>query len=307
MIALALLLATTSASAPAWLDQAFQGRPGSKWTGTVSVDKPGPGNDHDTGKACRDGTSERLDFPTRSHFMAGDTMVHLDHAARTAWVGPRHRFPPPPDGGISIVRTEKFMGRTVAVVELQGPRGKGRRLWIDTTVPLVLRGERLSSDRGGPERQFLSLQVGVPCAANSFQIPAGWKVNHGAPPPPTGPDGRTNVKHRRHSVANAKELVDAVGFTPPSPPWLPAGLAARSWAWVETREAKAAQILYDDGTRSVSIFFRPGTEPPPICPADGCKDREGRAVYFGRVGEFGLAVTGNLPPEQMEKVAGKRK
>jgi len=307
MIAASLLLAASVSAAPAWLDQAFQGRPGSKWSGTVSVDRPGPGNAHDTGKACRDGTSERLDFRTHSHFMAGDTMVFLDNATKSAWVGHRRRFPPPPDGGFSIVRSEKFLGRTVSVVELQGPRGRGRRLWVDTLLPLVLKGEHLTPEPGGPERQFLSLQAGAPCGAGSFQIPSGWSRKRGQPPPPPGPDGRPDAQHRRHSVSSAKELVEAVGFAPPSPPWLPTGFAARSWAWVETREGKAAQILYDNGAKSVSIFFRPGTERPPICPPDGCKDREGRAVYFGRVGDFGLAVTGDLPPDQMDKVAGNRK
>lgn len=307
MIALALLLATTATSAPAWLDQAFQGRPGSKWIGTVSVDRPGPGSAHDTGKACRDGTSERLDFGSHSHYMTGDSMVFLDNNTKSAWIAPRRRFPPPPNGGFSIVRSDKLLGRTVTVVELQGPRGRGRRLWVDTTIPLVLRGEHLNPEPDGPERQFLSIQVGASCPPGSFQIPAGWTVKQGPPPPPKGPDGRPDAKHRRHSVSSLKELVDSVGFTPPSPPWLPAGFSARNWAWVETREGKAAQILYEDGAKSVSIFFRPGTEHAPICSPDGCKDRDGRAVYFGRVGSFGLAVTGDLAPEQMEKVAGNKK
>jgi hypothetical protein len=306
VIGLALLFASVS-SAPAWLDQAFQGRAGSRWSGTVSVDRPGPAATRDTGKVCREGTSERLDFVSHSHFMAGDTMVFLDNASRSAWTGPRRRFPSPPDGGCSIVRTEKLLGRTVSVVELQDPRGRGRRLWVDTTIPLVLRSEHLAPAPGGPERQFLSIQVGGGCPPGSFQIPAGWAIKQGPPPAPRGPDGRVDAKHRRHPVSTLKELIDSVGFTPPPPPWLPPGFAARNWAWVETREGKAAQVLYDNGDKNLSIFYRPGTEHPPLCPPDGCKDREGRAVYFGRVGDFGLAVTGNLPPDQMGKVAGNRK
>ena len=302
-----IFLATSIAAAPLWLEQAFEGRSGSKWTAVVAMDHPGPGDQRDTGGACRDGTSERLVFRHGNLVMTGDSSIFLETATKTAWIGPRRRFPTPPDARIDIVRGEKILGRQVAVVEIRGPRGGGRRLWVDTTIPLVLRSEHLRSEAGPPDRQILSLQIGTPCPAGSFAIPAGWTSKPGHPPPPNGPDGRPDPRHRRHAVASAVALAEAVGFTPPPPPWLPAGFAARNWAWVDTREGKAAQIFYDDGAKSLSIFFRPGAEAPPLCPPEGCKDREGRAVYFGRVDKFGLAVTGDLAPELMEKVAGIRK
>ena len=309
-VLLALAVVATVSGRPAWLEQAFEGRAGSRWSASVAMDRPGPESIMDTGKACRDGTSERLDFAHGSHFMAGDSMVFLDPAARTAWVGKRFRFPAPPDAKIEIVRSETLLGRPVLVVEIQDPMGRGRRLWVDTTLPLVLRGEPLQ--RGprspGPERQFLSIHAGVPCPAGSFRIPDGWTRKQGPPPPPNGPEGRPDPRHRRHAVESPEALERAVGFAPPPPPWLPSGFTAMNWAWVETRQGKAAQILFGDGSRSVSIFYRPsGEEPPPLCPPGGCKDRQGNAVYFGRSGKFGLAATGDLPPEQMEKVVGIRK
>jgi len=308
MISVLLLLTTRIAgSAPAWLEQSFEGRPGSRWSATVAMDRPGMGTGVDTGKACREGTSERLDFEHGSHFLAGDSAVFLDAASKTAWVGPRRRFPNPPDAKIEILRTESLLGRQVQVVEIHGPMGHGRRIWVDTTLPLVLRSEPLQAEHRGPERQFLSLRPGIPCPAGSFRIPAGWAVKQGPPPPPKGSDGRPDPWHRRHEVGSSEELSKAVGFLPPPPPWLPEGFSARSWAWVETRQGKAAQILFGDGSRSVSIFYRQTEEPPPICPPQGCPDRHGRTVYFGRVGKFGLAATGDLPPDQLEKVVGVKK
>lgn len=310
---IALWLASLAAAAnPVWLEQAFVGRPGSKWTAVIVVDRPGSRGDLDTGKACRDGTSERLDLRHGSHFLAGDSTVFLENATQTAWVGTRRRFPVPPGARIEILRTEQFLGRSVVVAEIRGPRGRGRRLWVDTLLPLVLRSEGLDTASDGrhdpPERQFLSLRPGVPCPKSAFRIPAGWDVKVGHPPPPTGLDGRVDPHRRRHQVESAAALAQAVGFTPPDPPWLPPGFAARSWAWVDTRRGKAAQILFDNGSRKISIFFRPlGTDPRPECPPDGCKDHKGRAVYFGRVGNFGMAATGDLPPDQMEKVVGHRK
>lgn len=304
----ASLMASLWAAPPAWLDQAFEGRPGSKWTASIAMERPGREAGTDTGKACREGTSERIDFRHGSHFLAGDSAVFLDASSRTAWVGPRRRFPSRPDAEFAIVRTESFLGRQVVVAEIRDPRGRGRRLWVDTTLPLVLRSEPLGRERRGPDRQFLDLRPGVPCPAGSFKIPTGWTLRQGPPPPPKGPDGRIPPERRRHAVATPEELAAVVGFAPPAPPWLPSGFVARNWAWVESRHGKAAQILYGDGDRSVSIFYRPGTdEPPPICPSQGCKDRKGRSVYFGKNGKFDLIVTGDLPPEQMEKIAGIRK
>lgn len=310
---IALLLTTiVSAAIPHWVEQAFMGRPGSKWTAVVAMDRPGPGDERDTGRACRDGTSERLDFHHGSHFMAGDSAVFLESVTHIAWVGPRRGFPAPPDSRFQIVRTENFLGRPVVVTEVQGPHGHGRRLWIDTLLPLVMKSESIQKDPesgGPPERQFLSIQVGVPCPASDFQIPQGWTINHGHPPRPPRPDGRPDRKQRRHEVESPQALAAAVGFAHPSPPWLPAGFSARSWAWIETRQGKAAQVLFGDGgSTTVSVFFRPGgQESPPYCPSTGCKDREGRAVYFGKIGTYAIAATGDLTSEQMERVVGNKK
>jgi hypothetical protein len=76
---------------------------------------------------------------------------------------------------------------------------------------------------------------------------------------------------------------------------------------VDTREGKAAQILYSNGSRKISVFWRPSDGPPPFCPAGGCRDRKGSPVFFGQVGNLGLAVTGDLSPADLEHVAGVRK
>ena len=308
MIGPAILVASLWSAPPAWLDQAFDGRPGSKWSATVLVERPRRDSGADTGMACRTGTSERIEFPHGTHFLAGDSSVFLDASSRTAWVGPRRRFRAAPGTEFSIVGSETLLGRPVVVAEIRGPRGRGRRIWADSTIPLVLRTEPLDSTRRGPERQFLSLRPGTPCAPGSFAIPAGWTVRKGPPPPKKGPDGRIPAERRRNAVASPDELAAAVGFVPPQPRWLPTGFVARNWAWVESRQGKAAQILYGDGTRSVSIFFRPSRgEPTPICPPEGCQDRRGRSVHFGKIGKYELIVTGDLPSEQLERIAGIRK
>lgn len=304
---ISLLLVLSAAVPPSdLLEQAFLGRSGSRWSGIALVDRPGGEHKPDTARVCREGTSERLDFRETSIWIAGDSTVILRPAEKTGWKHPKHR--PPPDMEARIVGTDRFLGRSVLLVEARGPFGHGHRLWIDTSLPAVLKGEPLGKeDHPGPERQFLSIRPGTGCPQGSFQLPADWTWREGPPPPPPGGPDEPRREHRRHEASSLAELSSAVGFDLPSPPWLPAGFQPRNFGWVETREGRAAQVLYTDGTRNVSIFWRPLGGPPPYCPAGGCKDRQGKPVVFGVAGRFGLAVTGDLPSEDLERVAGTRK
>jgi hypothetical protein len=237
--------------------------------------------------------------------MAGDSFVFLRTSERAAVVHPRHHPPPPRDGTVKIVGEAKVLGRQVVVMELTGPGGNERRVWVDTSLPAVLKGEPVGKgEPHGPERQFLSIRSGVGCPPNSFKIPSGWTVRQGGGAP-DGPEERSHG--RRHEAATLADVVAAVGFEPPPPPWLPEGFKPRNWAWVDTREGKAAQILYSNGSRNISIFWRPVDGPPPYCPKEGCRDRKGQPVFFGQVGKLGMAVTGDLPPADLERVAGLRK
>lgn len=306
IFALLAAFSAGAASPASLLDQAFRGRDGSRWSGTVLVERPGK-DAPDTAQACREGKSERLDFRDGALWMAGDSSVFLRNRERVAVVHSRFRMPPPPpqDGNVKVVGRAKVLGRTVVVMDVAGPGGRERRVWVDTSLPAVLKGEPVrKGDHPGPERQFLSIRPGVGCAPNAFRVPAGWTVRKGGGPPEGGEE---RGHGRRHEAASLAEVVAAVGFEPPPPPWLPDGFRPWNWAWVETREGKAAQIFYSDGTRNISVFWRSEVGAPPYCPHEGCRDRKGRAVFFGHVGRMGLAVTGDLPAPDLERVAGLRR
>ena len=303
---LALALGANAASPAELLDQAFRGTAGSHWSGTVLVKRPGR-DSPDTAQACREGTSERLDFRDGSLWMAGDSAVFLRTAERTAFVHSRRLMPPPPpDANVKIVGQAKILGRPVLVLEITGPGGHQNRVWLDTSLPVVLKGEPIGNgDHHGPEREFLSIRPAGRCSGDAFRIPAGWTSRQGGGPP--GEGGGERHQGRRHEAASLAEVVAQVGFEPPQPPWMPVGFQPKSWAWVETREGKAAQIFYANGPKNISIFWRPADGPPPYCPKEGCRDRKGQAVFFGQLGKLGMAVTGNLPAEDLERVAGIRK
>ncbi|MBK9578173.1 MAG: hypothetical protein IPK50_09825 [Fibrobacterota bacterium] len=321
MILAALLTILVSKDPGEWLRESFHGRPGSSWSAVATLERLR--GELDTVRVCREGTSERLDFAHRSILMAGDSTIHLDHQRKTARFSPRHLPPPGPPDGPRLVGQAKILGRDVLVLELTPPFGGTLRFWVDTTLPAVLK----STSQGGlpappppgppgraggkgppgppPLRQFLSVQPGAGCPAGSFATPADYVHERGGP----GKRGDSTRRDgpRRHEVGSEAALAQAVGFPIPRPVWMPEGFFPRDWAWVEIRGGKAAQVFYSNGKQRVSLFWKRTNEPPQYCPSGGCKDFKGRVVVFHKVGAFVLAVTGDLPPKDLEKIAGLRK
>lgn len=321
MILLAALTVLVSRGPEEWLRESFHGRPGSSWSAVATLERHQ--GDLDTVRVCREGTSERLDFARRSILMAGDSTIQLDHQRKTARFTPRHLPPPPPPDGPKLVGRAKLLERDVLILELTGPHGGTLRFWVDTTLPAVLKSASQGAPpylpppatpgkpgRKGPpgpppQRHFLSIQPGVGCPAGSFAIPSDYAQERGGPGR-RGDSGRREGP-RRHEVGSEAELAKAVGFAIPRPVWMPEGFSTRDWAWVEIRGGKAAQVFYSNGKQRVSLFWKRTNEPPQYCPSGGCKDFKGRVVVFHKVGAFVLAVTGDLPPEDLEKIAGLRK
>ncbi|MBK8801246.1 MAG: hypothetical protein IPN71_04170 [Fibrobacteres bacterium] len=309
MILAAMLTILVSRGPDDWLREAFHGRPGSSWSAVATLEHRK--GDLDTVRVCREGTSERLDFRRRSLFLAADSSIWLEHERKTARFSPRHLPPPPPPNGPKVVGRAQLLGREVLILEMAPPRGGTLRFWVDTSLPAVLKSVSVAAPPEDslpgppPQRQFLSIQPGVGCPAGSFSIPAGYTRQRGGPG--RRDDSTRREGPRRHEVASQEELSKVVGFPIPAPPWMPQGYAPLDFAWVDVRGSKAAQVYYSNGKKRVSVFWKQSNEPPPYCPAGGCKDGRGRVVVFHKVGRLGLAVTGDLPPEDLEKIAGLRK
>lgn len=311
MILTAFLTLFVSMGPDEWLNDAFHGKTGSAWSAVATLERS-PGV-VDTARVCREGTSERLDFAHRSVLLAGDSSVRLDHERKTARITPRRLPPPPPPGGPKLVGRAQLLGREVLVMEIIPPHGGGQRFWVDTTLPAVLKSVSFGEPPPGPpagpppppHRQFLSIAAKTGCPAGAFSIPDGYARERGTPS--RRGDSARREGPRRHEVGSQAELAQAVGFAIPAAPWMPEGFAPRDWAWVEIREGKAAQVFYSNGKQRVSLFWKRSDDPPPYCPGGGCKDFKGRVVVFQKVGPLGLAVTGDLPPEDLEKIAGLRK
>lgn len=314
MIAGAILALVFSRGPDDWLREAFHGRQGSSWSAVATVERPGAGTD--TARVCREGTSERLDFAKRSILIAGDSTIFLDHERKTFRFSPRHRPPPPPPDGPRMVGRAQVLGRETLILELVAPFGGTHRFWVDTSLPAVVKSAFQGQPRefppgapGAPPpppmRNFLSIQAGSGCPPGSFATPPGYQKERSGP----GRRGDSTRREgpRRHEVGTEAELARIVGFAIPSPAWMPEGFLARDWAWVEVRGTKAAQVYYSNGRQKVSLFWKRSSEPPQYCPPGGCKDYKGRTVVFQKTGPYVLAVTGDLPGDTLERIAGLRK
>lgn len=137
----------------------------------------------------------------------------------------------------ALLGSDTCLGRRTLIFAQRGPRGGARRMWIDTTLPLMLRGE----GPGPGARRQLSLDLAHGCPADAFTVPPGWKVDRHEPKPP-------------HEEASVGQVATKVGFRVPQPAWLPAGFEPAGQGWMEGRERRVAHVRWSDGARIISLF-----------------------------------------------------
>lgn len=272
---------------PTWIDSAITGRSRLPWTGRVELDRPD--GRKDTATACGGPSGSRIDFRDgRAMWEAGDSMVLLDPATRT-WKSRRGRGGPPPGMPRPVVYGhDTLLGRAVMVYTVRGPRGGAMRLWMDTTLPLLLRGE----GPGPGARHMLQVQAGRGCPENAFAVPGGWTFQR-RPSPPVP-----------HEEPNLKAVEQAMGFSPPLPSWLPPGFEPAGQGWMEGHHRRLAHLRWSDGSRLVSVFASRGRRAFHDCEGDGpCHLGGPDPVVVRRVGDLSLLVTGPLPPEDLRRIA----
>lgn len=254
-------VARSVAGTPAWLSRALEHAEGPAWRGMAELLTP---LGLDTVQVCRDSRGERLDFPGgRAHLQTGREEMLFLPRRRTALVWPKHARRPPPGVSIRVIGPDTAAGRPVMVAELALPGGRGRRLWVDTVLSTVLRGQRLGRAGGGPERRFLTLRVGEGCPGEAFAVPAGYKIvrrdeapwsRHGRFRGERAGDDDGAAQAERRRVPGRARLRQALGFLPPQPRWLPSGWVYQEWALVELPEGPAAQLVVRGPGASVSLF-----------------------------------------------------
>lgn len=277
------------ASKPSWMDSAISGRSRLPWTGRVELDRPD--GRKDTADACGGPSGSRIDFRDgRAMWDAGDSMVLLDPSARTWKSRPRpgHGGPHPGMPRPVAFGLDTLLGRSVVVYAVRGPRGGAMRLWVDTALPLLLRGE----GPGPGARNMLLLRPGRGCPESSFSVPNGWTRRQRPPGPPP----------RDEATVQAVEM--AVGFALPKPTWLPPGFEPAGQGWMEGRHRRLAHLRWSDGSRLVSVFASRGKRAFRDCEGEGpCRLGGPDPAVARRMGDLSLLVTGPLPPQDLDRIA----
>lgn len=271
---------------PGLLDSALSGQSRKPWSAVVELELPD--GRRDTARACGGPNGFRLDFRDgRSHWVHGDTAAFLNAASRTARVDSRRgrmppRMPPP-----FLIGRDTCLGREALVLAQRGPRGGAHRMWVDTTLPLLLRGE----GPGPGARRILSLDVSRGCAPDVFAVPQGWKVEH--PPAP-----RT-----AREEASAVALAQAVGFRIPQATWLPEGFEPAGQGWIPGRGRRVAHVRWSDGARIVSMFVSKGSRGFADCEEGRpCLSDGPDPALVRRFDDVSVLVVAPLPPEELQRI-----
>ena len=276
---------------PTWFDSAMTGLARKPWSGVVELELPE--GRRDTAKVCGGPTGFRIDFSNgRSLWESGDSSVFLDSTERSARHAGRrfgHHGPPP---GIALpvcYGSDTYLGRKAMVYSMRGPRGGAHRMWIDTTIPLLLRGE----GPGPGARRILKLDLSHGCPADAFTVPSGWAHEKGGPLPPTP-----------HEETDISAVEKALGFRIPRPTWLPAGFEPAGQSWMEGHHHRISHLRWSDGSRLVSLFAHEGDHGFQDCEQDRpCRLAGPDPVVVRHFNDVSVLVTGPLSPADLKHIA----
>lgn len=272
---------------PDWLDSAVSGRTRRPWSGLVELELPE--GRRDTARVCGGPDGFRLDFRNgRSHWVHGDTMAFLDANDRRARKSVRPPPPPSMPAAVSpiLLGSDTCMGRRTLVYAQRGPRGGARRLWVDTTLPLLLRGE----GPGPGARRVLTLDLAHGCPADAFTVPPGWKIAVHEPRMP-------------HEEASVGTLATKVGFRIPQPAWLPPGFEPAGQSWIDGRKRRVAHVRWSDGARMISLFATGSPKGFKDCDEEGpCQQDGPDQAMVRRFDDVSVLVTAPLPPEEIARI-----
>lgn len=274
-----------------WLDSALTGRTRKPWAGVVELELPD--GRRDTAIACGGPDGFRLDFRDgRAHWVHGDTIAFLHAASRTARViTPPKGAPPRPATNTSgpkplAMGLDTCLGRGAVVYLQKGPRGGARRLWIDTTLPLLLRGE--GPGPGG--RRLLSLDLSRGCAADAFTLPANWTVDRHEP-------------KRPNDEPNIPSLARSVGFRIPMPSWIPVGFESAGQSWIGDGRRRIAHVRWSDGARHISLFVTKGSKGFQDCDNGPCSDNGPDPALVRHFEDVSVLIAAPLPPDDLRRMA----
>jgi negative regulator of sigma E activity len=213
-----------------------------------------------------------------------------------------------------VVREAQVAGRPTQVIEIAS-RASGApawRLWLDRETRVALKRERYNVEgRLTAGTEYSTVQFGAPVSEEEFSGPAQMRAPEEGVEKSLGPEA----------------LSQAVGFAVQTPSYLPAGYALRGGYARRTPKgggpgrhgalSPSAELRYTDGLRVLSVRQWEAREEGARQERRqqrkrwrGRKEEEGRLldhgsekVYRSHLGERVVVVVGDLPEEELARVA----
>lgn len=200
---------------------------------------------------------------------------------------------------VEVADTDRIAGRDAVVIEVKPIRhrpGFWSRYWVDTDKWVKLKTEDIAPD-GKVVSTFYYTRIdfrnSIPGSKFRLDPPDGVKVE----------------KDAMASLVSVKKAQKMVDFNILEPSYLPPSFKTVGATVRPFRGAQMVAIRYTDGVNCFSLFQTPGRTLTP-----GFRKRlhggpvhAGGGVYSWKVGDLNLSIVGQIPPDQMERIAASVK
>jgi negative regulator of sigma E activity len=200
---------------------------------------------------------------------------------------------------VELVGRDRIAGRTAYVVEVRPvhrSRGQTRKFWVDAEKWIKLKTEDIGPDGAVASMSYftrIDFVDSIPNEKFHIEPPPGVRVER-----ETGP-----------ALLPLEKAQQAVRFRILKPSYVPSGYKLAGTSLFPFREGKVVALRYTDGVTSFSLFQAPGRmldrkflerlHDGPV--------RPGRGIYSWREDGLNLTIVGQLPEDQMRKVAASVK
>jgi len=237
-----------------------------------------------------------------AHFIPSKKVVEM-HPSRLAGLRQRTEQASPAFRrghlGIELVGKDKIAGRTAYVIEVKPKErhpGPTRKFWVDAEKWIKLKTEDIAPDGTVVSMSYYTRIDFVDSIAEEkfrFQPPPDVRVERETISAPL-------------SIEKARRMVN---FRILEPSYVPPGFKRVSAAVVPFRHGKLVNLRYTDGVSSFSLFQTPGhvLNPRFLERLHEGPMRHGTGVYSWRHGDLNLTIVGQLPTDQMRRIAASMK
>ncbi|HUV03664.1 MAG TPA: MucB/RseB C-terminal domain-containing protein [Armatimonadota bacterium] len=200
---------------------------------------------------------------------------------------------------VELVGSDKIAGRNAYVIQVK-PRlrakGPTRKFWVDSEKWIKLKTEDIAPDGATASMSYytrIDFVNTIPHEKFRLEPPPGFRVERQAPA----------------DLVPIDKAQESAGFRVLAPTYLPPGFKLVGAAVQSFRRGRLVVIRYTDGVSSFSLFETPERvlKPRFLARLHEGPVRPRKGIYSWQVGNLNLTIVGQLPIDQIRKVASSVK